>query len=272
MTIFNNEGVAAAIGDGPGRHGLYGYYYKVDDVIADYPDFGVIPTAQRIDTDFNINSDGETDIFPPNEMTIHYGVRWKGYILLDPGLFGLIETEDELFDLAYENDDLIALESGGDASFLITSDDGSRLYIDDELIISNDGVHVTNDASGTVGLTEDDLRSVEIWYFQNEGGAVFQLWNGEKTEIISPDVLYTNPVLDENVEHRPAGVAKAIGGGDSIVTHIEGPTSQIISACHHHAVLFIQSRDGAYVPTITRCIQRLTNQKLKFISNRNDHR
>jgi hypothetical protein len=275
MTIYDNQGVVASIGDGPGRHGLYGYYYKVDSSLGDYPDWpNTSLTAKRIDAVLDFNADGETDIFPPNDMTIHYGVQWKGYIYVGTvlGLF-LLETEDEDFILTFEDGDEIELENSIE-SFVLTSDDGSRLYVNDTLVINNDGLHGQTDVAGSVSITEH-WNSIEVWFFQNEGGATLQLWNEDKSQIIPTDILYTNPILN-NVNVLRGGVARGIGGGSGsesigIITHTYGPISQITIACHHHAALFNISRKEGYVPTITRCIQKITNQKLKYLSDRNDH-
>src|SRR5258708_35705620 len=45
------------------------------------------------------------------------------------------------------------IERPGDYKFLLTSDDGARLYIDDQLIVDNDGQHPPVELSGRVNLT-----------------------------------------------------------------------------------------------------------------------
>lgn len=53
----------------------------------------------------------------------------------------------------------------GAYGFQLTSDDGSRLFIDDALIIDNDGLHGPQDRAGTVDLREGAHR-IQISYFQ----------------------------------------------------------------------------------------------------------
>lgn len=61
-------------------------------------------------------------------------------------------------------------------TFRLTSDDGSRLYIDDELVIDHDGLHGDTPMDGEVVLAEG-FHPVRIVYFQGVGGRVFRfLW------------------------------------------------------------------------------------------------
>lgn len=53
----------------------------------------------------------------------------------------------------------------GTYSFQLTSDDGSKLFVDDALVIDNDGVHSPQDRSGMVEL-EQGKHTVRVSYFQ----------------------------------------------------------------------------------------------------------
>ena len=71
---------------------------------------------------------------------------------------------------------------GGSYEFRLGSDDGSLLYIDDELIIDNDGGHSFASVTGSVDL-EEGYHSLRLEYFQ---GPVMEVWslNGMKTEVL----------------------------------------------------------------------------------------
>jgi hypothetical protein len=47
----------------------------------------------------------------------------------------------------------------------LTSDDGSKLYIDDRLIINNDGLHIACTRRGKVDLTAG-WHTIRVAYFQ----------------------------------------------------------------------------------------------------------
>jgi hypothetical protein len=49
--------------------------------------------------------------------------------------------------------------------FVLTSDDGARLYIDDQLIVDNDGEHPPQDGTGNVDLTPG-IHRIRVSYFQ----------------------------------------------------------------------------------------------------------
>ncbi|MDD9207254.1 DUF1080 domain-containing protein, partial [Georgenia sp. 10Sc9-8] len=82
----------------------------------------------------------------------------------------------------------------GDYTFRLTSDDGSLLYIDGELVIDHDGLHGEEPMDGTVSLTagNHDLR---IEYFEAGGGEILRLeWlapGADDFELVPTDVLST---------------------------------------------------------------------------------
>ena len=53
----------------------------------------------------------------------------------------------------------------GAYSFVLTSDDGAKLYIDDQVVVDNDGVHAPTDMSGSVALSEG-IHRIRVSYFQ----------------------------------------------------------------------------------------------------------
>jgi len=57
------------------------------------------------------------------------------------------------------------VEKPGEYDFSLTSDDGSNLYIDGELIVNNDGIHSTQERSGTVLLSRG-THDIRVSYFQ----------------------------------------------------------------------------------------------------------
>ncbi|MGC2998810.1 ricin-type beta-trefoil lectin domain protein [Streptomyces sp. G35A] len=57
----------------------------------------------------------------------------------------------------------------GDYTFRLTSDDGSRLWIDDDLVIDHDGLHGADPKDGTVTLTAGH-HALRIEHFERDGG------------------------------------------------------------------------------------------------------
>ena len=60
------------------------------------------------------------------------------------------------------------IEQAGEYTFYTESDDGSRLLINDALVVDNDGTHAVLEASGVIALPAG-LHDIVLEYFQNDG-------------------------------------------------------------------------------------------------------
>jgi PA14 domain len=60
------------------------------------------------------------------------------------------------------------IQMAGKYRFVLTSDDGSKLYIDDHLVIDNDGLHGTFAKDVAIELTQGTHR-IRVSYFQGPG-------------------------------------------------------------------------------------------------------
>ncbi|MFC1462915.1 PA14 domain-containing protein, partial [Verrucomicrobiota bacterium] len=64
---------------------------------------------------------------------------------------------------------VIEITAAGDYTFYTTSDDGSRLYIEDSMIVDNDGAHGMQERSGVVTLSVGK-HPIRVDFFQGGGG------------------------------------------------------------------------------------------------------
>lgn len=72
----------------------------------------------------------------------------------------------------------LSIPASGKYTFYIASDDGSRFYLDDQLLINNDGLHGMSEKSASIDLTAGN-HNVVITYFDNGGGDGLQVaWSG----------------------------------------------------------------------------------------------
>jgi hypothetical protein len=62
-------------------------------------------------------------------------------------------------------------EKPGEYDFSVTSDDGSNLYIDGQLVVDNDGIHSTRERSGTIRL-DRGVHDIRISYMQGPGDSI----------------------------------------------------------------------------------------------------
>lgn len=67
---------------------------------------------------------------------------------------------------------------GGEFTFYLTSDEGGRLVIRDDVVVSQDGLHGMQETSGTITLSAG-MHPIEIHYFEREGGEALTFhWEG----------------------------------------------------------------------------------------------
>ena len=124
----------------PGR-GLVGNVYPVETGSAMLPDFSLMePVSVILAPNLNVPTRSFTAGFP--------GV---------PG--GLVEWFGIRFDSRLE------VPAGGLYTFRLRSDDGSKLYIDGELVVDNDGLHGSIDREGTAELTAGQ-HDIRVDYYQ----------------------------------------------------------------------------------------------------------
>lgn len=92
----------------------------------------------------------------------------------------------------------ISIETAGNYTFYTSSDDGSRLYVDGNMVVDNDGLHAIQERSGTVNLTAGDHLLV-VTFFEKAGGeglTVQYQGNGTAKQLIPSSVLRQNPLYN----------------------------------------------------------------------------
>jgi PA14 domain len=78
-------------------------------------------------------------------------------------------------------------------TFTLTSDDGSQLWIDEQLVVDDDGLHTARARSGTAVL-EAGPHAIELRWFNKSGAAELGLsWNtpGKPAQSV-PDSAFTH--------------------------------------------------------------------------------
>ena len=100
---------------------------------------------------------------------------------------------DVLEDFAIRLRGQLQIETAGTYNFKLASDDGSKLYINGELIIDHDGLHGFSTATGSVML-DAGFHDVELQYFQGPRAHIGLQWfwqpPGGVEAIVPPEVLY----------------------------------------------------------------------------------
>ncbi|WP_291986182.1 PA14 domain-containing protein [Luteitalea sp.] len=130
-----------------GAQGLIGEYHAIGVGLTDFPDLRYrTPTLERIDA--NVNAPSTVSNFNGvTGLNTNFSARWAGQVLID-------QTNE--------------------VTFFITSDDGSRLYVDGKLVVDNGGLHGPVEKSGKVVLT-GGWHDIELVMFQAGGAATMAL-------------------------------------------------------------------------------------------------
>ncbi|MFM1770653.1 MAG: hypothetical protein RJA22_3182 [Verrucomicrobiota bacterium] len=109
----------------------------------------------------------------------------------------------------------LEIDTGGDYTFHLGSDDGSQLWVDGLLLINNDGQHGSNNVSATVTLPEGS-RLVEVRMFDSGGlralslqyegpGVARQDLPAERLSLTASDLLAAGVVTNYSTEGRLIG-------------------------------------------------------------------
>lgn len=93
---------------------------------------------------------------------------------------------------------VINVTEAGDYGFTTTSDDGTKLYIDGQLIVNSDGLHGARTISGTAALSAG-LHTLRVEFFEKLGGQVLSVAYqapGESAVVIPADGVLGEVVVE----------------------------------------------------------------------------
>ena len=101
-----------------------------------------------------------------------------------------LREQNDYFGFQYEG--FILLPEDGIYSFYTDSDDGSRLYIDDIMVVENDGLHGMNEEKGSIAL-RSGYHPIRVTFFEKGGGNELKVsYKGPNIEKqnIPPNILF----------------------------------------------------------------------------------
>ncbi len=139
---------------------------------AQYFDNADFTSSKLSRTDATVNFDWGTSAPVSNVANTTYSVRWTGAV---------VPAFSELY------------------TFILTADDGVRLWVDDQLIVNNWVNQSAKTVSGQVALTAGQPATVKLEYFQNTGFATVKLeWSSpsQVREVIPQARLNATATVD----------------------------------------------------------------------------
>ena len=151
--------------------------------------------------------------------------------VLANGLFDISDREtNEKFGFVFEG--TIDCPKDGKYTFVISSDDGSMLLLNDEVLVDNDGVHGTKSMKGTAEL-KAGKHKIEVRYFEKGGGEnLFVSWTGPgfKNQSLSKTSPKSGQVVEGMLIAPPAGEASIYRN------FIDGAGPRAIGVGYHEGV------------------------------------
>ena len=156
-------------------------------------------------------------------------------------------SQDEHFAFRYRG--FIRLPQDGVYSFHTASDDGSRLYIGDTLVVDNDELHGMVEKSGQIALAAG-LHSITVTYFNCTGGRELKVSysgpGGDKQSIPAALLCHTMtthdaaPAETPRQETRPGSSTASSGGPKA------RPTAEQIAWQDREVGMFIHFAPNTY--------------------------
>ena len=131
-----------AEGGGRARNSFEGSFWKGIGAASKVPDIDTLGSPSLVrDTD---TVDFDSAAFDRLGLHDHFAARWRGEV---------------------------AIKAAGSYTFYSTSDDGSKLYVNNDLVVDNDGLHGPETKTGTVEL-EAGRYPVTATFFERGGGSL----------------------------------------------------------------------------------------------------
>ncbi|MCM8537243.1 MAG: DUF1593 domain-containing protein [Lentisphaeraceae bacterium] len=150
-----------------------------------------------------------------------------------------VATRSDNFGIVFSG--YISIPEAGDWTFTTRSDDGSKMFIGNDEVVNNDGLHAARERSGTRTLTAG-LHPIRVEFFEKSGGEIIELyWQGpgKSKEHVPTAAFFTEN--ENNVSGATRDVYQGISGTNlaafrasstfskpsftDIVTDFEGPSN-----------------------------------------------
>lgn len=149
-----------------------------------------------------------------------------------------LEGLDHDFGLIMEG--YLNIKNAANYNFRLLSDDGSRLTINDKVIIDNDGLHGADPKDGSVPLAQG-YHKVKIEYFEHLGGKSISLqWRVSNEYLKVPSVAFAH--------HKKDAPSNAVAAVLKNATKIPGDKTALDNV--HPSYTLSQARPALFTPRV----------------------
>ena len=128
----------------------------------------------------------------PAFSTVQSNFQWKSYEfeLNRDQIVPLFIKDNSTFGCVMESH--LQIERPGTYTFYLSSDDGSKLFIDNREVLNNDGDHGVIEKNGSLLLTEG-RHNIKVEYYNGSGGFWLELFYkgpGTPKQIVPANKLF----------------------------------------------------------------------------------
>jgi hypothetical protein len=262
VLVVNNDVIQRAtersgvIGLKAGKHALsVGYFQQSGDMILSVSYAGPGVSKQNIPASALFRSSlstlSRTGLLPAlNPSNLVNGLDYKYY---EASSYSSIPSFNELtpqktgsasnFDVSLANRStafsfnftgFVDIPVDGQYTFYTTSDDGSNLYIDNVLVVNNDGLHSARELSGVIGL-QAGKHAISVGYFQ-------QGWDNTLSVSYAGPVTSKQPIPEKYLYRIQSSVSQRLMS-NSVVPEVKGDSTnnvienELIANSNHDLVI-----------------------------------
>lgn len=189
--------------------------------------------------------------------------NFSALVPADTGVTSTFEVDgtdrDELYAMTFEGD--LEITTAGDYIFTTGSDDGSKLYIDDLLVVDNDGTHALTEVDSVPVSLTTGYHKIRVEFFERSGQQkLFVYYNG-------PDSGNLKSLIPDTVlSHMNTGIQETdtLTADTAVVVkeyYPEGHDHQFLIKYEYDAFEFPD--DGTTITDYTSLINYVKNNSSK---------
>ena len=151
----------------------------------------------------------------------------------------------------------ITVPSSGKWTLSSESDDGSKVYVDDFLIVNNDGPHPMKEVSSSIDLAKGS-HSIRVEFFNGDGpGGLVLRWSGPNVakQVVPASAFTTGPTTGSNQCHLYSSYNEnslSSEGAGSVASHGRAGASTYILA---RAKAYPQCNFGGVGVSVSLCLR-----------------
>ena len=279
--VVNNDGEHAlrqqsgTIGLKAGKHAISVGYFQLKinaSLSVSYSGPGISTQAIPSTKSYRV-SDGSGGLLPAvNPTNTINGIDYKYYEASDftsvpdfskltPVKTGTVTNFD--IDIAKRPEDFavnfsayIDVPTDGQYTFYTSSDDGSMLYIDNQLVVNNDGEHALREQSGTIGL-KAGKHAISVGYFQRKiiaslsvsysgGGISKQAIPSTVSYIVSTSNSLRKYTVSSGIDTASSSMKPAIGNDELLLGQLKVGITAYPNPFTNSIVVTINGDAGPY--------------------------